>query len=313
MDTATIIASIVSSVSISVTGVWWLSKTLLAHRLAKDLVDYSAEWKRDLEKEKLEITGDVKERIDTLLSDRAAEREYNLEAKKRLYQLIGPLKFQLLIACRDVAHRIEGHGLRAAYDMSVKYTYGITTIYRILRPLAISELIEQQIAYADFAVDESAISLLLYKKSATLAFTGGAVLCDHPDIDWKRQSEHISFDMLGEAAHALILPDVNGDKRVIEFHEFSTLFASKHKNKGMDILARIVDQFTIKSKPLFWVRLLSFGHICREHIGTAGADLNFEYWHFNLRDLLERSVDEYINNNIEDFKAAVERSVLQKL
>ena len=158
--------------------------------------------------------GQVKERVDTVLAERAADREYAFEAKKRLYQLIGPLKFQLLLACRDAAHRVEGHGLKAAYDMSVKGYYGINTIHRILRPIAIAELIEQQVAFADFAVAESAIKLLCFKKSVTQAITGGTVICDHPNVDWNRQSEHLFYATLTEAAHALMSADANGAKRV---------------------------------------------------------------------------------------------------
>ena len=183
MDIPTIVTSVVSSLGVSAAGAWWLSKALVSHRLAKDLEDYKSEWKRELEQEKLEIAGAIKERVDTVLADRAADREYELEAKKRLYQLIGPLKFQLLLACRDAAHRVEGHGLRVAYDTSIKGYYGINTIHRILRPVAIAELIEQQVAFADFAVDESAIKLLCFKKSVTQAITGGAVICDHPNVD----------------------------------------------------------------------------------------------------------------------------------
>jgi hypothetical protein len=313
MDIATIATSVVSSLGVSAAGAWWLSKALVSHRLAKDLENYKSKWQRELEREKLEIAGRVKERVDSLLGDRAAEREYALEAKKRLYQLIGPLKFQLLIACRDAAHRIEGHGLKAAYDMSVGGYYGVNTIHRILRPLAISELIEQQVAYADFAVDESAIGLLRFKKSATLAFTGGDVMRDHPNVDWNQQSEHLFYATLSEAAHALIATDANGAKRVIEYHEFATLFASNHNNQGLSTLARIIDQFTMKSKPLFWVRLVAFGHNCREYVGTAGAGLDFEYRRYNLRALLERSEDEYILANLDAFKTAVESSILQKL
>ena len=91
------------------------------------------------------------------------------------------------------------------------------------------------------------------------------------------------------------------------------MFGSQHGNQGLDALARIVDGFKMKSKPLFWIRLVSFGHICREYVGTAGADLGFEYSKFNLKGLLERSEDKYVLDNIDRFKAAVESSVLEKL
>ncbi len=112
-----------------------MSKALVSHRLFKDLEDYKAELKHELGKKKLEISSEVKQRVDTALADRAADREYMLEARKRLYQLIGLLKFQLLLACRDAPYRVNSHGLKASYDMSIEGYYGINTIHRILRPL----------------------------------------------------------------------------------------------------------------------------------------------------------------------------------
>ena len=196
MDISTVVTSLISSLGVSITGAWWLSKTLVSHRLAKTLETYKSELQRQHEAEKLEIEGQIKERVEGLLGDRSAEREYTLEAKKRLYHFIGPLKFQLLIACSDAARRIESHGLVSEYNLSVDGYYGTNTIYRILRPLAVSELIEQQIAYADFSVDDSAIGLLRFKHSANWALTGGNVVGRHPNVDWNRQTEHLFFDTL---------------------------------------------------------------------------------------------------------------------
>jgi hypothetical protein len=45
--------------------------------------------------------------------------------------------------------------------------YGKNTLYRMLRPIAISELIERQIAYADFAVDPSAVKVLRFRRTVS--------------------------------------------------------------------------------------------------------------------------------------------------
>jgi len=313
MDVYTVATSLISSLGVSLAGAWWLSKALVSHRLQKALESYKSELQLQHDREKLEIEGQIQERVECLLGDRAAEREYMLEAKKRLYYLIGPLKFQLLIACSDAARRIESHGLVAEYKLSLDGYYGISTIYRILRPLAVSELIEQQIAYADFSVDDSSISLLRFKHSATRTLNDDNVIGCHPNVNWNQQTEHLFFDTISEAAHALITVDNNGSKRVIEYYEFKKHFISDHNNNGLNVLAKIIEKFTIKSKPLFWLRLVAFGYNCREYVGTEGVNLDFDYKRYDIRALLERSGDPYIINNLNNYETLVKNSRLQKL
>ncbi|KAA1161449.1 hypothetical protein [Pseudoalteromonas distincta] len=308
----TIITAIISSLSVSLGGAWWLGRTMISHRLSKDLEDYKSERKRDLNQESLKLSGTVKKEVESYLGEQSATREYELEAKKRLYKALGPLRFQLLLACRDIAHRIEGHGSGKAYEMSSSNFYGRNTIYRILKPLAISELIESQVAYTDFSVDGSALDSLLFKKSCSLAFAGAEVSCNHPDIDWSNQSEHLFFDTLTEAASVLIFKE-ESTLRTLTFYEFNAQYDDLISNSGLLTISRIIEGFTMSSKPLFWLRLVSFGHICREFIGSAGKNLRFEYTHYNITGLIEKTEDDYILSRIDEFKKAVKKSVKTQL
>jgi hypothetical protein len=53
---------------------------------------------------------------------RKAELDYELEAKKRLYEAVGPLRLQLLLAARDVVRRIGTHHL-SNWNMSADGYY----------------------------------------------------------------------------------------------------------------------------------------------------------------------------------------------
>jgi hypothetical protein len=99
----------------------------------------------------------------------------------------------------------------------------------------------------------------------------------------------------------------------MRFDEFCVFVETNHQNRGIESLAAIIDDFTMKSKPLFWLRLVAFGHICREYIGKAGSPLGFEYRHYNLQGLLEKSEDKYILENMKTFKETIEAAVLQHL
>jgi hypothetical protein len=308
----TIFTAVVSSVGLSLGGAWWLGKSLVSHKFTKDLEDYKSEWERELSEESIKLSGSIKKEVESYLGDQSARRVYQLEAKKRLYNAIGPLRFQLLLACRDIAYRIEGHGLRKSYDMSSAQFYGRNTIYRILKPLAICELIESQVAYADFSVDESAIDALLFKKSCSLALSGGEVLCKHPDIDWNGQKQHLFFDTLPEVASVLIFNE-DGEEKILSFHEFNDKYDQLISSDGLLAFSKILDGFTMDSKPLFWIRLISFGHICREFLGTAGKDLKFEYSHYSIESLITKTMDDYILSNMKSYKSAIKNSVKEKL
>jgi hypothetical protein len=143
-----------------------LTKIIVTHRLTLEVEKFKSDQEAGREENATRLEAQVRKEVEILLGDRAADREYALDARKRLYAAIGPLRFQLLLACRDLTGRIISHGTRKNYSTSVETYYGRSTLFRIIRPLALSELIERQIAYADFAVDPAAVRLLKFKKAA---------------------------------------------------------------------------------------------------------------------------------------------------
>ena len=67
---------------------------------------------------------------------RKAQLDYELDAKKRLYEVVGPLRLQLLLAARDVVRRFQMHH-KNNWNMDPKDYYVKSCIYRLLAPLAI--------------------------------------------------------------------------------------------------------------------------------------------------------------------------------
>jgi hypothetical protein len=171
MDASEFLSFLLPTVGVSAGAVAWLTKSRVGHLRAREMEQRKADLARELELHKAQWAGEVKRQVENWLADKAADREYVLDARKRLYTAIGPLRFQLLLACRDLSGRVTAHA-RSPYDTDVEHYYGRSFLFRILRPLAISELIERQIAFADFAVDAGAQDLLRFKKAAFAAFTG---------------------------------------------------------------------------------------------------------------------------------------------
>jgi hypothetical protein len=249
----------------------------------------------------------IKKEVDLYLADKSAEREYNLEARKRLYHAIGPLKFQLLLACRDLTTRVYNLHTQA-YDNSMRGYYGQSTLFRILRPIAISEIIEQQIAYADFSIDQTAIGLLRFKRAAYMALTDGDPILNHPNANWKRQQEHLYSGNLNNLAHLLIVDDTDAGakSRTMNFHEFQAFLQLPGKPAEFNDLGDILEDFSIGRKPIFWIRLVCLGYICNEYLEQEGKPLGFETSFFDLRKLISASQDDYICSHVDEYQTVIQ-------
>ncbi len=259
--------------------------------------------------------GEIRKEVEIFLGDKSAEREYNLEARKRLYNAIGPLKFQLVIACRDVVSRIEGYGEKQRFSMTMKSYYGRNTLYRLLRPIAIAELIEQQITYADFSVDLSTVELLHFKRATSMAFTDGEIILDHPNAIWNSQKEHLFAGTLSKLANLIIMPDegANNKKRPMHFHEFEAFVRNPESINLFSPLTKILEDFSINSKPIFWLRLVCYGFICNKHIGQAGNKIGFKAYKFDLTKLLLISQDDYTLANLAKYQKVFDTLLKRRL
>jgi hypothetical protein len=310
MDIQTVITTLVSSGVISIGAARWMAGRLVDQRLAKDLKYYQAEldeklaagkaqFDKDLAMAKAELDATLKLEVDEYLADRAAERQYRLDARKRLYAVVGPLRFQLVIACIDFASRIKriGNG-QQPYATSLKDYFGQSTTFRLLRLFAISELIERQVAHADFAVDPSMVNLLRFKKDAFLCLSSSTVSLDHPKANWNHQVEHVYYDTISIIAGALIVNDsVSKMQRVISFDEFSQFVSVPETLARLNPIPGMMETFSIQTKPIFWVRLVALAHLCSIFAANEGPHVGITPEEYDSSNMLHASSDEFLTAN----------------
>jgi hypothetical protein len=223
-----------------------------------------------------------------------AKLNYELEARKRLLEAIGPLRFQLLLACQDATARIQQLS-SGNWNMNVKDYYGAETLYRILRPFAVAELIERQLNYVDFAVDSTMHNLLRFHAAALECLTGGTPVKDSTGerdlegVDWGYQREHLFKGVLRAAASKLIVAEGEGVRcqRSYEFWNNITKVLSEERKvlseerkvlseeRSLSVVTSFINGFSPKDKPIFWLRLISLGYVCREFIATDGKAAGF--------------------------------------
>ena len=199
------------------------------------------------------------------------------------------------------------------YVMDLRKYYGQNTLYRILRPLAISALIEQQVAYADFAVDPSALRILRFRRAASLAWSGDVVVLDHPAVNWHSQEEHVVSDRLDGIAAALVKEAQPGTERVLSFREFEAALGNREFFDRLAPFPNLFFEFDPSKKPVLWLRFVCFGQICNEFILSDGRELGFEERVFPVRQLLQKSKDQHIERCLDKYERAIRDVVETKL
>lgn len=325
MDIETVIAAVSSSLGLSLVGAYWLARTLIQHQLTEALEKRKAELSGELETHKLALSqdlertkgqiqldlgrdkaaveGSVKREVESQLGQLAAQRQYEYEARRRLYLAIGPLRFQLLLACRDFAGRVSVFHRTERYSVSLTNYYGRSTLYRLLRPLAIGELIEKQVAVTDFGVDPGAVDCLRFRRTITRIMSGDELVEGRPGVEWGAQVEHVYADSLPVLAQALIRHDPNGSERVLRFDEFD----ERLNADGLGIVApfdALLEDFQVEAKPILWLRLVAYGHACNALIDRLGQSLGFEPRPFPTEVLLRSAGDKF---TLEHLPAICER------
>ena len=250
------------------------------------------------------------------LLERKATIDYELPAKQRLYQALGPLRLQLIFASRDVVRRVTLHP-GTNWNLNPADYYARSFIWRLLRPLAVAALIERQLAVADFSVDPGALDLLRLKAAMEEMLTGGEVLLDHPKADWAAQTDHLFGDNLRSAAGKLLVVNESGGTRVLEFEEFVRDFPDLGAVSGLAELARIFEtcrpRATLQANPVFWLRVVGYAFVCNQLVQTQGARLGFESAPLDVLALLRGAQDEHIASRLDAYQPTFDVIIARSL
>jgi hypothetical protein len=310
MDVATVLTSLVSSGIISLGAARWLTTRLIDHLLTKDLKDYQAALdvklaitKSELDSQvataKANVDAALRRGVEEYLGDKSAERQYRLDARKRLYGAIGPLRFQLIVACDDFAGRIRriGEG-KQPYATSLKAYFGRSTVFRLLRLFGITELIARQAADADFSVDPSMTELLRFKHESFRCMSSSTIALDHPVANWDTQVEHVFYDRLSMIAAAMIVSDDEVKQaRVRRFDEFNDFVSHEAGLKKIQPIPRLMRRFSVDATPILWVRFVALARLCSTFAMHEGPAVGLRPEAFDGPAMLRASSDAFLRSH----------------
>jgi hypothetical protein len=211
-----------------------------------------------------------------------------------------------LSSARDVVRRVAQHPEERAWAIDPAGYYASSFICRLLRPLAIAQLIERHTTIADFSVDPAALDLLHFKAAMEEMLTGDAPLLGHPDVDWSTQSQHLFSDNLRLAAAKLLVTSGDGRERVMDFASFRNAFPDLAMEPALAPLARIFGRcrHNLTENPIFWLRVVGYAYICHRLVDLQGAELGFKTPAFSVTKMLGFVGDEYISSRAAEYTGA---------
>jgi hypothetical protein len=274
-------------------------------------------------------------------SEKDARRDYEYEARKRLYQECEPLFFQLaecsetaLFQIQSLAERSREGNLESESEgyLSKNSYYLKSTIYNLLKPLVIYKLVHSRLTLIDLQVDAKIRLQYVFAKLLYRTFTRDMTIAAldpklqyHPyDENWRELRKHepqeyyrqgFTLGRLDNALDSFIQTDDKGINSIISFGRFEEIFETvkpEHVNSSLGAARDVFFQFHPQKRPVLWRELICQAHVYQCLLNIKDQDEFDEkqakkYFENVFSDIKEREkFDWRIKNDVEDKKVLVE-------
>lgn len=244
-------------------------------------------------------------------SENDARREYEFEARKKLYQEYEPLLFQLMEASENAMHRIQSLA-RTAKDENLDENswlsqfsyYTKSTIYKLFVPIAIYQIMQKKLTLVDITVDKSIGLRYMLAKQVYLSYTDDFEFArtfknieyNPNDVNWEEERnknpirfwrQGLPMGLLDKTIEILIEKGEDGKERVISYGEFERKLGNLENNETAEInLSRdIFFNFHPQKRPILW-RILIAQSLLFKVLLTIKNVKPDEINNFMIRDLL---------------------------
>jgi hypothetical protein len=300
-----LIVTIITSASVSAVlagALVWLSKTWIGERL-KNAIKHEYDQKLELHKARLKGEYDsslarLNADLSDLTAERDARRDYEYEARKRLYEQYEPLLFQLVELSENALHRVYSLARTASEGkipikgggwLNRSGYYMRSTLYKLLAPIAIFKQMQSRLTFVDMSLDLGISAQYTLSKILYLSFTCDFELAKFqptisydPNIgDWekKREEEPQKYWRQGVALGRLdnmlddLLIDKDSQTNLRTFGEYENLLRSQRDGPLTDSL-RFIDvflNFHPLTRPVLWRILITQAHVHRLIIGRYAS------------------------------------------
>lgn len=202
--------------------------------------------------------------------ERDAQRDYEYDARKRLYAEIHPLFFQLSEAALGSFECIRHlQGFRAFRLMEyIDSALTINTTYRLMAPLACVRLVRRRLTAVDLRLDPALRAQYRMARELLYTFSRGeqvAALAPAIEYTWtKEDRQHLGSAALEVVAERLTVTDGTGPARCMTYPEFEAQYL---QDRGLREVTLPIRQWLCganpRTKPVLWRSLIVQAYLVR--------------------------------------------------
>ena len=305
-DLTAFVATILASLTVSgalTAAIIWLAKNWIGERLRAAI---QHEYDQKLEGYKVQLQSQherspevLKAELGNTSAERDARRDYEYDARKKLYEEYEPLLFQLVETSENAYHRVLSLA-RTARDGDIRPDgtgwlerdgyYFWSTIYNILAPVALYRIIRRKLTFVDLAVDEGIAANYMLAKLLYLTLTSdfdlaatepsipydphaenaGSARQEDPQKYWK---QGVPLGYLDNVIDDCLLAGED-QPRLLAFGGFAQRverLKTENPSHNSSLFVEILKGFHPDTRPVLWRILITQAHIHRLLVGRVGA------------------------------------------
>jgi len=241
----------------------------------------------------------LKSKLVDWQGERNAQRDYRYEAMKRLYTDLQPLLFQLAELCesaylhtRGLARTARngnlGAGPESWLDDPEDDYYLLSTVYRVLVPVAVIDLMRRRLTFVDLTVDEELAEQYRFARALASTWNSGFDIAGKdPRLEYRPHDrdapslaaeapgvyglQHLYAGEVDAVVSCLVVADPDGRVRPRTYGEFEQ---AHRQPDARDRVAPAVELFTAfhpRTHPVLWRMLVINAHLYRAVARTFGG------------------------------------------
>lgn len=237
-------------------------------------------------------------RLAEISAERSARRDYEYDARKRLYSEIEPLLFQLYEALEEAHYRVRSLA-RTSRDnhlpgwLDSNGYYLNSTAFKLIIPAVLLRIMQRQMTFVDLRLDETIRIryqlLKLYSRSFTDDFLFAAVPAklayDPNNPQWRQLKSQdpakytrqgLLVGDLENICDALIVEDANHRARAIGFSEFERLLLNLGKRDSILEMLSLLASFSPSGRPVLARILVAQAVMAQLILSTYAQDISVE-------------------------------------
>ncbi len=301
-----IVITILTSASVSAgltAALFWLTKSWIGERIKGSIKN---EYDLKLESHKAQLKAEHELNIERLKmglgdvsAERNARRDYEYEARKKLYSEYEPLLFQLIEQSENAYYRVLSLARTAREgDLTVvgggwldhPGYYMRSTIYKLLAPIALFKIIQRNLTFVDLSVDPGIAANYMLAKALYLTFTCDFELAEeNPAIKYEPHAntaeklraknpqqfwrQGIPLGCLDNVIHDCLISE-DQPARLRTFGDFERIVKKLTEGEewhDIKLFYNVFENFHPLTRPVLWRVLVAQAHINQLLIGRIGA------------------------------------------